>query len=103
LGGFNWSSHHLDGGACDYGWEEATFGSSREGKASLSREAFGGKICRAAAVLVSHRGRMFKRGRCDSGRGVAPRWLTLVPGGGRDATIAPHSIIESTVGTIPLL
>ena len=30
-GEFNWSSQHLDGGACDYGWEEATFGSSRRG------------------------------------------------------------------------
>ena len=103
LGGFNRSSQHLKGGACNDGWEETTFGSSREGKALLSRKAFGGTSCRAAAVLGSRRGRVFKRGRRDGRRGVARRWLTLVPGGGRDATIAPHSIIEAAVGTIPML
>jgi hypothetical protein len=102
-GGFSRSSQHLKGGACNDGWEETMFGSSRAGKAPLSRKAFGGTRCRAAAVLGSHRGRVFKRRRRDGRWGVARRWLTLVPGGGRDATIAPHSIIEAAVRTLPVL
>jgi hypothetical protein len=99
----NRSSQHLEGGSCNGDWKETSFGWSGAREDALSRPAFGGTKCRAAAVLESDRGRTFQRGRRGGGRSVARRGHTLVPGGRGDAATAPYDVFIAAVGTIPVL
>jgi hypothetical protein len=99
----NRSSQHLEGGSCNGDWKETSFGWSGAREDALSRPAFGGTKCRAAAVLESDRGRTFQRGRRGGGRSVARRGHTLVPGGRGDAATAPYDVFITAVGTIPVL
>jgi transposase InsO family protein len=102
-GGFKWSSQHLEGGACNGDRKETTFVSSWASEDAIPWQAFGGTSGRAAAVLGSDRGRTFQRGRRGGSRGVARRGHTLVSGGRGDAAVASYSIIDTAVGTLPVL
>jgi len=56
LGGFKWSSQHLDEGGCDE-HSKAAFGSIWAGTIVVTRSTAGGKSRRAASLLGSDRGR----------------------------------------------
>jgi TraM recognition site of TraD and TraG len=56
LGGFKWSSQHLDEGGCDE-HSKAAFGSIWAGTIVVTRSTAGGKSRRAATLLGSDRGR----------------------------------------------
>jgi hypothetical protein len=56
LGGFKWSSQHLDSGDCD-DHSKAAFGSIWTGTIAVTRSTAGGRTRGAAAVLGGDRGR----------------------------------------------
>src|SRR6266566_3447864 len=85
LGGFNWSSQHLDLEVLRYGCREAPAGDSCDARADVvARQAVDRAARGSRAVLGSDRPRRVERGRGSRDGCVAGRWLEVVPAGWRD-------------------
>src|SRR4051812_12688 len=100
LGGFKWSSQHLDGGGCDEGWETALGSGATSRVAGVAWPTRRGAAGEPAAVLGGDCGGAGGRGRGDRGRRVARGGGPLVPGGGRHATDDTCAISEAAIGAV---
>src|SRR4051794_11145287 len=100
MGGFKWSSQHLDGGGCDEGWETALGSGATSRVAGIAWPTRRGAAGEPAAVLGGDCGGSVERGRGDRGRRVARGGSPLVPGGGRHATDDPCAISEAAIGAV---
>src|SRR3954470_23515410 len=100
LGGFKWSSQHLDGGGCDEGWETALGSGATSRVAGIAWPTRRGAAGEPAAVLGGDCGGSVERGRGDRGRRVARGGGPLVPGGGRHATDDTCAISEAAIGAV---
>src|SRR3954464_5583537 len=107
LGGFKWSSQHLDGGGCDEGWETALGSGATSRVAGVAWPTRRGAAGEPAAVLGGDCGGAGGGGRGGRGRGggdrgrrVARGGGPLVPGGGRHATDDTCAISEAAIGAV---
>src|SRR4051794_41943191 len=82
LGGFKWSSQHLDGGGCDEGWETALGSGAPSRVAGVAWPTRRGAAGEPAAVLGGDRGGAGEGGRGGRGRRGAPRGGPPGSGGG---------------------
>src|SRR5665647_1356091 len=97
MGGFNWSSQHLDLEVCG-GASTADGGSG--GAAEV--EVAGASVSvagRGAGVLAPDRGRVHQRGCCRGGRRVGAGRVAVVPARWRHATVES----ERPVGPLPVV
>src|SRR4051812_26836087 len=93
-GGFKWSSQHLDRGGCGGPWK-AAFGSVRARRAAVPGPPLRGAAGGSAPVLGVDRGGTLERGRRSWRRRGARSRGTLVPGGGRHATVTSLAVVEA--------
>jgi len=95
-GGFNRSSQHFDIGGCD-GYSKAAIGSVWTRSSALAWSAVGRASRRAMSLLGVDRVGPLEHG-CRSGRRSATgSGDTLVPGGGRNATVTFGAIREAAI------
>src|SRR4051794_41906718 len=91
LGGFKWSSQHLDGGGCDEGWETALGSGAPSRVAGVAWPTRRGAAGEPAAVLGGDCGGAGGGGRGGRGRRGAPRGGPPGPGGGGGAPPGPRA------------
>jgi len=94
LGGFKWSSQHLDQGGCG-GPSKAAFGSVPARRVAVPGPPLRGAAGGSAPVLGVDRGGTLERGRRSWRRRGAGSRDTLVPGGGRHATVTSLAVVEA--------
>jgi hypothetical protein len=100
LGGFNWSSQHLDLEVLRYGCREMPAGDSCDARPDVvAGPAVGCAARGSGAVLGGDRSRRVERGRGGCGWRVAGGRLEMVPARWRDA--ADHA--GSAVGEVPVV
>src|SRR3954452_16646155 len=95
-GGFKWSTQHLDQGGCG-GPSKAAFGSVRARRVAVPGPPLRGAAGGSAPVLGVDRGGTLERGRRSWRRRGAGSGDTLVPGGGRHATVTSLAVVEAAV------
>jgi putative transposase len=95
-GGFKWSSQHLDGGVRD-GHAGTAFRSVRARRVAVAGPPLRGAAGGSAPVLGVDRGGTLERGRRGRRRSGAGSRSTLVPGGGRHATVTSLAVVEPAV------
>src|SRR3954452_3553560 len=95
-GGFKWSSQHLDQGGCG-GPSKAAFGSVPARRVAVPGPPLRGAAGGSAPVLGVDRGGTLERGRRSWRRRGAGSGDTLVPGGGRHATVTSLAVVEAAV------
>src|SRR3954452_557340 len=93
LGGFKWSSQHLDQGGCG-GPSKAAFGSVPARRVAVPGPPLRGAAGGSAPVLGVDRGGTLERGRRSWRRRGSGSRDTLVPGGGRHATVTSLAVVE---------
>src|SRR4051794_31302186 len=93
-GGFKWSSQHLDQGGCG-GPSKAAFGSVPARRVAVPGPPLRGAAGGSAPVLGVDRGGTLERGRRSWRRRGAGSRDTLVPGGGRHATVTSLAVVEA--------
>src|SRR3954451_3485679 len=96
LGGLKWSSQHLDQGGCG-GPSKAAFGSVPARRVAVPGPPLRGAAGGSAPVLGVDRGGTPERGRRSRRRRGAGSGDTLVPGGGRHATVTSLAVVEAAV------
>src|SRR4051795_437726 len=96
LGGFKWSSQHLDQGGCG-GPSKAAFGSVPARRVAVPGPPLRGAAGGSAPVVGVDRGGTLERGRRSWRRRGAGSRDTLVPGGGRHATVTSLAVVEAAV------
>jgi transposase InsO family protein len=93
-GGFKRSSQHLDQGGCG-GHSKAAFRSVRARRVAVPGPPLRGAAGGSAPVLGVDRGGTLERGRRSWRRRGAGSRDTLVPGGGRHATVTSLAVVEA--------